>query len=205
MTRGTVAALWAVMVWCLLAVEAYAPIAVVSILVAATLKLPLLRQYKALLVGTAAFGLAIGMAGLFLRVEPAEIADGVLRLFALVAVVPLASEYVDVFWMCRVLSRMGMPQRITLAVASSFAVLPVLIEDVTSLIYHRRMLRPQGGVSALVATFVMTLDRVEELEIVEYSFGMTGFFARAKPRPVSAGELLYLVHIAGAGLWVWFI
>jgi hypothetical protein len=203
MKKGTVAALWAAMIWGLLAFDAYAPVAVVSILSAATIKLRILSRHKALLLGTAAFGLAISVAGLLLRVPATEVADGVLRLLALVAVVPLASEYVDVFWICRVLSRLGAPHRITLAIASSFAALPVLIEDMTSLIYHRRMLHPQSGVSALVATFVMTLDRVEELEVVEYSFDMTSLFTRAEPPPITRGELLYLMHIAGVVAWIW--
>ncbi|HEY0156164.1 MAG TPA: hypothetical protein VGF28_02625 [Thermoanaerobaculia bacterium] len=201
MTKGSVAALWAALAWVLLTSDTYAPVVIVSVLVAAATRPRTLRRHTALIGGTLAFAIVIAVVGFLLRVPPVEIGEGVLRLTSVVLVVPLAAEFVDVFWLCRVLTRVRVPERITLAIASSFAVLPVLIEDMTSLIYHRRIMHARAGLSTLVATFVMTLDRVEELEIVETSYDMTGLFARAKPHAITPYELLYVLHIAAMGAW----
>jgi hypothetical protein len=200
--RGLVTAVWALAMWGMLLNASTALIAAVCVLTAMALKPQVIRRHAALLIGTAAFGAAVFAASVTFGVAPRESYESVLKLLAVVAVVPLASDFVDGFWICRMLTRARVSRRLTLALSSSFSALPVLVEDLQSLVYQRRIVRARSGISALVATFVMALDRVQELEIVDHSFDPTALFESAPAPRFLPGELFYAANLAAAIGWL---
>lgn len=113
------------------------------------------------------------------------------------AVAPLAGEYADGFWLCRALAHARVPRAAVLVIASSFAVLPMLLGDMMSFAYHHARFsgRKRMASSMLAGVVVMTLDRVEEFELADDAFDMTGLFARSPGRTIARDEYVYAAHV----------
>lgn len=204
---GRIAACWAVVAWTMLALGGRTGMfAAASVLIAAAMRPQVVRRNLPIMGSTAVFCLAIFFLSLLAGVPLAEAIDSALRLFCLVAVAPLAGGYADAFWFCRALARARVPRSVVLVLASTFAVLPMLIGDIKNFVYHHGQFSgtKRMASSMLAGVVVMTLDRVEELELADDAFDMTGLFTNSSGRMMAPYEFLYAVHIAALVVaWSW--
>lgn len=195
---GWIVAGWAVTAWAMLiSGGSIGLFAAACVLVQAVIEARTLARHVALLAGTIVFVGAASGAAYFLGSPPAIIAAAAARLIAVVLVAPLAGEHASSFWLCRILQKAHLPRHFMLAMISSFSVFPVLIENLTTLIYHHRRLRGSRrvGLAALTATMVMTLDRVQDMEIADNSFDIRALLARAPGLPIAPRELIYAAQL----------
>lgn len=204
---GWIAAGWVAIAWTMLAVGGRAgTFAVASVLIAAFMRPKVVRQQLPILATAGVVCLATVFLSLLGGASPAEALDSALRLFCLVAAAPLAGEYADGFWLCRTMAQARVPRSVVLLIASSFAVLPVLLGDVRNFAYHHRRFsgRKRLSSSMLPGVVVITLDRVEELELADDAFDMADLFERSPQRRIAPFEFIYAVHLVALIMpWSW--
>jgi len=192
---GWIAASWAIATWVLLiAAGPLGRMAAVCVFVQSVIQFRTVARHATLVAATVVFAAAAAIAAHSLASPLTDVVDAAARLIAIVLVPPLVSEFASGFWLCRVLQRSRVPRPFSLAIFSSLSVTPLLFDNVATFRYHHSKLQRSGRLATmgLTAAMVMALDRVQELEVVEYAFDTRALLQNAPGKEVSSGELVYV-------------
>lgn len=140
--------------------------------------------------------LAYGMTAVFV---PEDVTVSAYAVLLAVIVAPIAvARFIDGFWICGWLAALRLPKGVLLATASAGAALPLILEDVRTLVYlKRRFPRRMAGSSlgVLIASGLSLLDHIVSLEIAFEMHGMLEVLERWKGRRIQQFELVFLVAI----------
>lgn len=127
-----------------------------------------------------------------------------LNLLAVVVAPTAVLRYVDPFWLCGWLIRIGCPQGMVLAVSAAGAAFPLIINDIQSLVYLESRVGKQvvgSPVGLLVAAISGLFNHLVALEIAYEMFDVIAIYRRWEGRPIVVTEWLFL-PLAAILLWL---